>query len=108
MSELQTVAGGEVVAVGSAPASPALSADALARLPGNANVDPYWRLVAAFLVAYPPPLRPRLLRRPARLACLVRVGGRSPARRAAPSRRRLGAPSQRRRATRHRPACLAS
>ena len=55
MGELQKVGGAEVVAVGSAPmpAAPALSAHALAGLPGNADVDPYWRLVAAFLVAYP-------------------------------------------------------
>jgi hypothetical protein len=29
-------------------------AKTLDRLPGNVDVDPYWRLVAAFLVGYPP------------------------------------------------------
>jgi integrase/recombinase XerD len=55
MGEVQRVGVAEVVAAGSvpAPAAPALSAHALAGLPGNANVDPYWRLVAAFLVGYP-------------------------------------------------------
>src|SRR4051794_5961145 len=36
------------------PAAPALSPKALERLPGQADVDPYWRLVGAFLVGYPP------------------------------------------------------
>src|SRR3954470_14523519 len=36
------------------PLVPALRADALERLPGDGNADPYWRLVAAFLVGYPP------------------------------------------------------
>jgi len=31
-----------------------LPAEALERLPGGVDVDPYWRLVAAFLVGYPP------------------------------------------------------
>jgi site-specific recombinase XerD len=35
-------------------AAPALRLDALARLPGDGDADPYWRLVAAFLVGYPP------------------------------------------------------
>src|SRR3954447_21503901 len=36
------------------PWAPALRTDALERLPGNGDADPYWRLVAAFLVGYPP------------------------------------------------------
>ena len=37
------------------PASPVLPAAALGRLPaGPAGADPVWRLVAAFLVGYPP------------------------------------------------------
>ena len=37
------------------PASPVLPAAALDRLPaGPAGADPVWRLVAAFLVGYPP------------------------------------------------------
>lgn len=38
-----------------APATPALPAEALGRLPAvDSDADPYWRLVAAFLVGYPP------------------------------------------------------
>jgi len=39
-----------------APAAPELPVDALARLPelGVGGGDPYWRLVSAFLVGYPP------------------------------------------------------
>ena len=37
------------------PTAPALPAAALDRLPvGPAGLDPVWRLVAAFLVGYPP------------------------------------------------------
>jgi hypothetical protein len=35
-----------------APA-PLLPAEALDRLPAGGDVDPYWRIVAAFVVAYP-------------------------------------------------------
>jgi site-specific recombinase XerD len=46
----------EAEAIGGLPAppAPALQADALERLPGDSSTDPYWRLVAAFLVGYPP------------------------------------------------------
>jgi integrase/recombinase XerD len=37
-----------------APPAPALPGEALERLPGDRDVDPYWCLVAAFLVGYPP------------------------------------------------------
>jgi integrase/recombinase XerD len=38
----------------SPPPGPELPGAALDRLPNGADVDPYWRLVAAFLVGYPP------------------------------------------------------
>jgi hypothetical protein len=38
-----------------APHTPSLPAEALDRLPlVDGDVDPYWRLVTAFLVGYPP------------------------------------------------------
>jgi integrase/recombinase XerD len=36
------------------PPAPPLRLHALERLPGDGAADPYWRLVAAFLVGYPP------------------------------------------------------
>lgn len=49
---LQQLAAAEVAA----PAAPELPVDALQRLPelGAGGGDAYWRLVAAFLVGYPP------------------------------------------------------
>ena len=49
-------AGPEVTLVAAGlPAAPDLPSAALARLPaGPAGADPVWRLVAAFLVGYPP------------------------------------------------------
>lgn len=45
----------EPIHAGVAPPAPELPAEPLERLPAaGAAVDPYWRLVAAFLVAYPP------------------------------------------------------
>ena len=72
-----------------APAAPELPVDALARLPelGVGGGDPYWRLVSAFLVGYPPHSR-------ARTSATSRPGTpgarrrRAPAAGAAPSRGR--------------------
>jgi hypothetical protein len=54
MGELVAVEASEVELALPPPPAPALRGHALARLPGDSSADPYWRLVAAFLVGYPP------------------------------------------------------
>ena len=68
-------------------------------LPGPA-ADPVWRLVAAFLVGYPPAHRAGLLGRPAGLVGWCAEQGRAPASRAAAPRGPLGPAARRGRSRR--------